>query len=168
MRDVVSVANVGQTDIFQVTKTLLQREVIRQSLAGMLQIAKRVNHGNAGVLRHAFDGLLIVSAQYNRIHPAFEIMRDVAKLFSRVDSFVSLVHKKRCSAQAGHAGLKCQTRAQRRLLEKHGHLFASQRTTKFGGQGFHQPCKVQNSFHLWRIQIARRNQVARPESLILW
>src|ERR1700675_2714295 len=112
MRDVVSVADISEAGLFQIAKSLLQGEVIRQSLTGMLEIAKRVNDRNAGVLRHPFDGLLVESAQNDRVDPALQIMRDVAELFSCIDSFVSLIHKKRCSAQAGHAGLKRQTRAQ--------------------------------------------------------
>src|SRR5256885_11449017 len=109
MSDVVSIADIGQADVFQITKSLLQGEVIRQSLTGMLEIAERVNDRNAGVLRHTFDGLLVKSAQDNRVDPALKIMCDVAKLFSRIDSFVGLVHKKCCSAQAGHACFKGQT-----------------------------------------------------------
>src|SRR2546430_4656447 len=88
----------------------------------MLQVAKCINDRNGGVLRHAFNSLLVESAQYNRVNPAFEIMRDVAKFFSRIDSFVRLVHKKCRSAQAGHARFKRKTRTQRGLLKEHGHL----------------------------------------------
>src|SRR5712691_11756835 len=134
----------------------------------MLQVAKCINDRNGGMLRHAFNSLLVESAQYNRVNPAFEIMRDVAKFFSRIDSFVRLVHKKCRSAQAGHARFKRKTRTQRGLLKEHGHLLTGQGTTKFGRQGFYQSSQVQNSFHLCWIQIARGNQITGPESFTLW
>ena len=55
MRHVVAVADVGEADFLQIAKPLLQSEVVGQRLAGMLQVAERVDHRNAGVLGHSFD-----------------------------------------------------------------------------------------------------------------
>ena len=44
MRHVVAVAHIGERDFLQIAEPLLQREIIRQRLARMLQIAERIDH----------------------------------------------------------------------------------------------------------------------------
>ena len=86
MRHVVAVADVGEADLLQIAEALLQGEVVGQRLAGMLQVAERVDHRNAGVLRHSLDRVVRVSAQHNGIHPALHVVRDVAQVFARIEA----------------------------------------------------------------------------------
>jgi len=85
MRNIVSVADVRQLHAAQVAKPFLESEIVGKRLAGMLQIAQRVNDGDRRELGHAVDCFLGESAQHNDVDPAFEIMRDVAQLFAGVE-----------------------------------------------------------------------------------
>ena len=126
MRDVVAIADVGSTDFLQIAEALLQGEVVGQRLAGMLQVAECVDDRNAGVLGHSFNRAVRIGAQHDGIHPAFDIVRDVAQLFARVQAPGRLIHKERVAAHAGHSSFESEAGAQRCLFEKHHHLFAGQ------------------------------------------
>ncbi len=78
MRDVVSIAHISQANVLQIAEALLQREVIRQRLAGMFEIAERIDDGHGRIARHARDRFLRKRPQHDHIDPALKIMRDVA------------------------------------------------------------------------------------------
>ena len=78
---VVAVADVGERDLLQSPKLFLQSEVVGQRLAGMLQVAERVDHRDARVLRHPFDRLVGEGAQHDGVHPALDVVRHVAQEF---------------------------------------------------------------------------------------
>ncbi len=160
MGHVVAVANVGQADFLQIAEPLQQGEVVGQRLAGMFQIAERVDHRNAGVLGHSFDCAVRVGAQHDGIDPAFHVVRDVAQLFARVETAGSLVHEKGVAAHAGHSRFKGEPGAQRLLFEKHHHLLAGQRRPEIRGTRLQQSCEMENGLNLDRAEIANRNQVA--------
>ena len=119
VRDIVAIAHISKADVREVTEPLPEGEVIGQRLARMLQIAESINYGDRRVLRHAFNRILCERAQHDGIHPAFEIVRYVTKLLSRIDSTMSLVDKKGSSAQAGHPGLERKPGTKRGLLKEH-------------------------------------------------
>jgi hypothetical protein len=44
VRHIVTVADVGEAAALHISEALEQRQVVRQRLAGMLQVAERVDH----------------------------------------------------------------------------------------------------------------------------
>src|ERR1700733_9698364 len=106
MSHIVAIADVGHANIPEIAEAFLQREIVGQRLARMLEIAERVDDWNRGVLGHSLDCLLGEGAQYDGIHPTLQVMRDVTQFFARVESLMRLVHEKRSSAQAGHSRFK--------------------------------------------------------------
>ena len=145
VRHVVAIAHIRQTAVLHISKPLQQREIVGQRLAGMLQIAERVNHRHTSVLRHAFDGLLRERAQHNQVHPSLQVVRHVAQLLARIESFVSLVDKHRRAAQAHHSGLERQPGSQRRLLEEHHHLPPASALRKSAGRAFMIPARFKTA-----------------------
>ena len=139
MRHVVSVANVGQLNFLQIAEALLQGEVIGQRLAGMLQIAERVDHRNRRVLRHSRDRGMREGAQHDAVHPAFQIVRDVAQFFASVQAAVGLVDENGQTTETRHSGLEGDPRTQRRLLEEHHDLLARQHFAEIHRTALHQP-----------------------------
>src|ERR1700678_1489091 len=113
MGHVIAVANIGQADILEIAEALLQREIVGQRLTGMLEITESVDHRNGGVLGHALNRFLRERTQHNRVHPALEVMRNVAQFFARVKSLLRLVYEERGATQARHSRFERQTSSQR-------------------------------------------------------
>ncbi len=122
MRHVVTVADVGQANLFQIAEPLHQGEVVSQRLAGMFKVAQRIDYGNARMLRHSLDSAVRVRPQHNRVDPALHIVRDVAQFLARIKAARSLIHKKRVAAHARHPRFKCKPGTEGLLFEKHHHL----------------------------------------------
>ena len=122
MRDVVAVADVSQRDLPEIAEPLLQREVVRQRLARMLQIAQRIDHRNRRITRHALDRLLRERPQHDHVHPALQIVRNVAQRLARIQTALRLIDEHRSPAQARHSCFERKPCSQRRLLEEHHHL----------------------------------------------
>ncbi len=130
MRHVVSVSDIGETDFLQVAEPLQQGEIVGQRLAGMFEIAERVDHRHAGVLGHSFDRAVRVCTQHDGVDPSLHIVCDVAELFARIQPARGLVHEERVAAHAGHSRFECQAGAQRLLFEEHDHLLAGECAAK--------------------------------------
>src|SRR5437667_932222 len=107
MRDVVAISDISKTDILDIPEALVQREVICQRLARMLQLTQGVDDRNACILRHAFDCAVRESAQDNAIHPALEVVSDVAQLFPRVETPLRLIDERRPATHASHSCFEC-------------------------------------------------------------
>jgi hypothetical protein len=138
MRNVVAVAHIGEFHVVQVAELLLQREIVCERLAGMLEFTQSVDHRDAGVFRHSCDRCVRERTQHDAINPALEIMRDVAEALSRVDARRGLIDKECVSTEAGDTGLEGEARAQRWLLEEHHQLLAGERAAKVGRTSLHQ------------------------------
>ena len=93
MHHVISVANISQADFLQAAKLFLQSEVIGQGLAGMLNLAQRVDHRYAGEIRHALHSFVRKRPQHDSTHPALKIMGDITQGLTRVQAFMTLVHE---------------------------------------------------------------------------
>src|ERR1700685_4333274 len=130
MRDIVSIADIGEAYAAQIAESLLKSEVIGKRLTGMFHIAQRIDYRNRSVLGHSGDRFLREGAQHDHVHPALKIVRDVAELFACIEPPLRLVYENRGAAQARHSRFKSEARAQRRLLEKHHHLFSRKRSLK--------------------------------------
>src|SRR5205809_1337677 len=112
------------------------------------------------MLRHAFDCAVSKRAKDDAIHPALEVVSDVAKLFSRVETSLRLIDKRSPAAHACHSCFESQARAKGGLLEEHHDLLTRQRCAEMRWACFHQAGKMKNIFDILRPQIANRNQVA--------
>src|ERR1700726_3778762 len=117
MANIVAVANVGKLQSPQAAETLLQREEIGKSLAGMVTIGKRVNYRNGGVFSESVNRFLRESARHDSLNPAFEVFRHVGNRFSLAEFRFGVVEKNRRAAEACDADFECDARAQRRLFE---------------------------------------------------
>jgi hypothetical protein len=150
MRHVVAVSHIRERDLSQIAIALLQREIIRQRLARMLQIAQRIDHRNRRVMRHVRDRFMRERAQHNHVDPALEVVRNVAQRFARIQPALRLIHKHRGSAQAAIPASNVKPRAQRGLLKKHHHLFARQRPLKHRRPRLHQLRQMQHRLNSLR------------------
>src|SRR5580704_13814864 len=112
----------------------------------MLQIAEGVNYRNGGVCSHSDNRVLGESAKHNRVHPALEVVRNVAQLLSRAQWLLSLVHEERGAAQTRHPRFEGQPSSQRRLLKEHHHLLAGKRATKIRRPRLHYSGKMKHGF----------------------
>src|SRR5579864_2911585 len=157
MSYIVPIADVGEPNVFHIAKALLQSEIVSERLAGMLQVAERIDHRNGSMFGHAFNRLLLEGSQHDHIHPALEILRNVTELFARVDAAGSLVHKMTDAAEAGHSRLKRKPSPQRRLLEKHHHLLAGQSPLIDRRARLHELREVKHRLDSLRAKIANRN-----------
>ena len=63
------------------------------------------------MLCHVFDGLMRVGAQHDGVHPALEIVCDVAESFAFAKALFGLVDKGHASAEACHACFEREARA---------------------------------------------------------
>src|SRR5580698_8073882 len=112
----------------------------------MFQIAESVNYWNGCVRSHSHDRVLGKSAKHNRVHPALEVMRNVAQLLPRAQWLLSLVHEERGAAQTRHPRFEGQPSSQRRLLKEHHHLLASKRAAKVCRPRLHYSGKMKHGF----------------------
>src|SRR2546429_10029402 len=81
MANVVAVADISQLESAQSAEALFEREKIRQGLAGMELVGKRVDHRNAGVCGHFLEHLLRINARHDAVNPAVEVARHIRYRF---------------------------------------------------------------------------------------
>ena len=106
MRDVVAIPHVGELNVLHVAKSFLQGEIVGESLAGMLQIAQRVDDRNVRVLGHVFHRVVRESTQHDDVHPALQIARYIAELLASAERTLGLIHEERNPTQARHPSFK--------------------------------------------------------------
>ncbi len=154
MRHVVSVADIRQATLLQISESFQQCEIVRQRLAGMLKITECVDHGDARMLRHSSDRLLGKRTQHDQVDPALQVVCHVAQRFASVNSLMCLIDEHRRPAQAHHSCFKRQPRAQRRLLEEHHDLPARERPLKICRTRFHNSGEMQHCIDPGWAQVA--------------
>src|SRR5581483_1089327 len=154
MQNVVPVADVRQSDLSQIPKFLLQREIVRQRLAGMFDFAESIDYRNARKLRHSFDRLVGKRAQHNRTHPSLEIVSNIAQRLTRVQPLMPLIDKRYRSPQTANSRLKCDPRAQRWLFEKHRNVLARERRPEILWARLHRSREFKQRLDFNRRQIA--------------
>ena len=125
--DVVAVADVGEVEAAQIAEALFEGHEVGDCLAGMLEVAEGIDHGDAGVLRHFGDGLVRIGAQHDDADPALDVARDVGQGFALAQGRLGLVDEERGAAEGVHRRLEGEARAQRGLLEEHDHLLRVER-----------------------------------------
>ena len=160
MRYVVAVTDIGERDLFQIAKALLQSKVVGQRLAGMLEFAQRVDHRNAGMFCHAFNRLMSERAQHDCTDPALEIVRDVAEILAGIETAVALINEGHRSAEAADSGFKRQAGAQRGFFEEHRDVFPGEGLAEICGTRLHHGGEMEQRLHLDRREVADRDQVA--------
>ncbi len=131
VRHVVAVAHESQLQRRHIAEALLEREVIGQGLARVLQLAEPVDDGHGRVLRHVGDGRMLKGTQHDAVDPALQVVGDVGDLLARVNA-AGVLHEHGGAAQLADADLEGHAGAQRRLLEHEHELLA--------GQGAAEPC----------------------------
>ena len=72
----------------------------------MLQLAQRIHHRDLGVLGHLLDGGVGKCPQDNGVHPAFQVVSDVAQFLACIETALRLIDEEGNAAQARHAGFK--------------------------------------------------------------
>ena len=128
MAHVVAVADIGKLEATQSAEALFEREEIRQSLARMKLVGKRVDHRNAGVRGHFLKHPLGVNARDDAVHPALQIARDIGNRFALAQGGgrLRVIEEHHGPAHALDADVECNPRAQGGLLKNQGDEFAVQ------------------------------------------
>ena len=106
MHHVIAIPNISETDFLQVAEFFVQSEIVGQCLAGMFHFTQGINNRNVREFRHSFNCFMRKCAQDDTADPALDIVSDVAESFARVETLVSLVHKRNRAAEATDSGLE--------------------------------------------------------------
>ena len=101
---VVAITDISKVQLAHVPKFFLKGEEVGKGLAGMLHVAQSIDDWNAGVLCDLGHRFMLEGAHHHRIHPAFNVVGDIAQGFAVLHAGASLVHKESGAAQAGHQG----------------------------------------------------------------
>src|SRR5688572_27077467 len=125
--DVVAVADPGQPGLGQVDAALPQREVVRQRLARVLEIAEPVDDRHRRVAGQAFHGRMRVHARGDPVDPAREVARDVGHRLARAQPDLVAGEIDGPAAELDDADLERHARAQGLLLEDQRERSAVQR-----------------------------------------
>ena len=158
MRHVVAVADERQLQAVQTAEALLQRQHVRQRLAGMIQIAQRVDHRHARPVRQLFDGGLRKHARHDALRPAVQIPRDVFHRLALADG-PDVIH--RIAAQLLDRQLEGQPRAQRRLFKQKAEGTATERIRKIARGSFHPVGEIQKVGDLLLRQVEVAGKISR-------
>ncbi len=159
MRNIVAIANIGETNLLEIAETFLQGQIIRQRLAGMLKITECIDHRYAGVFSHSFNRAVRKSSQHDGVDPAFEIVRDIAELFASIQTPLRLVHERDRAAQACHSGFKRKPGAERWLFEEHHYMFSGKRFAEICGTRLHHAGEMKYGLHSIGTEVSSRHQI---------
>src|ERR1700674_558717 len=137
MANVIAVANVSELESAQRAKFFFQREKIRQRLAGMKLVGKRVDHRDAGIRRHFLEDMLMVNASDDAMYPALEVTRDVGDGLPRAEGCgrLRVIQENDGPTHALNADIKSDARAKRGLFENQGDEFPVKRGGVADGAG---------------------------------
>ena len=124
---VVAVAHVGEFQAAQPAEALLEREEIRERLARMIFVRKRVDHGYIRVGGELVESFLREDTRDDSLHPALEILGNVADGLALAQTRGGVIEKRGCATEIGDADLKSDARAQGGLLEDQHEDAAGQR-----------------------------------------
>ncbi len=150
MAHIVSVANVCEFQAAQSAEAFLEREKVRQRLARMKAIGKRVDHRDPAVLRQAIQRPLRKYARDDSVNHALEVLCYVADGFARPKPRCRMVKKHRCAAQACDSHLERHAGAQRRLFKNHRQKLSFERATIAVRPRFDVRRQVEEFAHLRR------------------
>src|SRR5438874_815025 len=130
---------------FFTLEALFEREKIRQGLAGMELVGKRVDHRNAGVCGHFLEHLLRINARHDAVNPAVEVARHIRYRFPLAERSGGLrvIKEHHRSAHALNPDIEGDARTQRGLFENQGNKFAVQRGGIATGSRFDVRCEVE-------------------------
>src|SRR6266850_7160388 len=82
MRHIVTIAGESQLESAQFAELLAQSKNIRQCLAGMIEVAQRVDHRRRGPMRQLLNGGLRKRSRDDSLRPALQVPRDVLQRFA--------------------------------------------------------------------------------------
>ena len=116
--DVVAIADERQDDAVQVAELLVEREQVREGLAGMLADREAVDDRDRRLGRELGHDLVRAGARHDRVDEPLEVLRDVADRLAGAHHDV-LGEVDRVPAELGHPGLERDAGAQARALEHH-------------------------------------------------
>ena len=109
---------------------------------------------------------MLEGADDDCIHPALDVVGNIAQRFAVFHAGAGLVHKEGGAAQAGHAGFKGQAGAQGGFFEEQHQLFAGQRRTKISRTVLDDVGEFEERFNLLGRKILHRHQVAAGPRLL--
>ena len=116
--DVVAIAHERDDDALEPAEALLDREQVRERLAGMLAKREPVDDRHARLGRELHGHLVRTRPDDDRIDHPLEVPRDVAHALPGAQHDV-MGQVDRVAAKLDHAGLEADPRPQARLLEQH-------------------------------------------------
>jgi hypothetical protein len=124
VRHVVAVAAEGQLQTGEVAEALLQREHIGQHLAGMVQVAQRVDDRHGRPARQFLDGVLREGAGHDGVHPAVQVAGDILDRLARADGSFG---ENRIAAELLDGQLEGEAGAQGSFFEEQADVLAVER-----------------------------------------
>src|SRR5208337_142779 len=104
--NVVAIADIGEFESFDGAELLLEGEEIRQRLARMKLVRKRVDNRNSDVGGHFFKDALFVDARHDALNPLLEISSDVGNGLAFAEARLGVVEKDHEAAHALNTDLK--------------------------------------------------------------
>ena len=111
--DVVAVADVGEVEALCRAETLFEGEEVGDGLAGVLEVGKRVDDGDARGCGHLEDGVVRIGAEDDGGHPALDVVGHVGQRFALAEGRLGLVDEDGVAAEGVDAGLEGEAGAQR-------------------------------------------------------
>ena len=127
--NVVAVADVGELEPAQCAEFFFECEEVRERLARMKFVRKRIDHGDVRVGGHFLKDALVVNASDDALHPAIEVAHDIRNGLpgAKRGRGLRVVEKNDGAAHALDADIEGDARAQRGLFKDQGDKFTLQR-----------------------------------------
>src|ERR1039458_2478197 len=90
---IITISHVRELEPAQFPETLFKREKIREGLAGMISIRKRIDHRNIRVQCQLIERFLFENARDDSLNPALEVLCDVADGFALAEARGRVIEK---------------------------------------------------------------------------
>ena len=167
MAHIIPVAHIGELQAVESPQLLPQREEVAQGLAGVQQVRKGVDHGDGSVPGELRHRRVREGARRDAIHPALEVPRHVFDGLALAQARLGVVEVDGETAHAGHANLKADARAQRRLLKDQRQLLAFERAGKRARRRLHLGGEPEDQVQVREGEVALRHQVVNAKRFAL-
>src|ERR1700733_1797129 len=135
--NIIAVANIGKLQSAQSAETFLQGKEIRERLARMIAVGKRVNHRYGRVFRQRINRFLRERSRHDSLNPTFEIFCHVGNGFALTQSRFRMIEKNRSATEARYSDFESNARAQRRLFKNQCEETARKSSAIAVGMGLH-------------------------------
>ena len=140
---------------------LANRKQVGQRLAGVQEVAERVDDRHVRPACELFDALMPIGADHDAVEIAREDARRIRDRLAAPELEISAAEKERAAAELVHADLKRDARTRRGFFKDHAERLARE-------QRMRDPrllprleirCQCENLLHITHTEIMNRNQI---------